>query len=83
MTGQIKDKNSLKIKCKLARQCLFFNKYKTKKSIAWLGVFSSNCCSDNHKHCEINLRFQANGKFPHADMMPMGIQVSAGFMSLP
>lgn len=83
MTGQVKNKDSLKIKCQLAKECSFFQKYKSKKSITWLGIFSSNCCSDYHTHCEINLRYQKNGKFPSADTMPTGTQVSAGFMNLP
>lgn len=83
MTGQIKNKDSLKIKCRLARECPFFNKYKTKKSIAWLGIFSSNCCSEYHAQCEINLKHEKAGKFPHPDIMPTGKMVSPGFMGLP
>ncbi len=83
MTGQIRSKDSLKLKCQLARQCPFFNKYKSRKSIAWLGVFSSNCCSSHHTNCEIYIKYNKNGRFLHEDTMPTGAQVSAGFLALP
>ena len=83
MTGQIKNKDALKLKCQLARQCPFFAKYRTRKSIAWLGILSSYCCSDSFSDCKHYILYQKNGRFAASDVMPSGGQVSAAFQSLP
>lgn len=83
MTGQIKNKDALKLKCKLARQCPFFARYRSKKSIAWLGILSSYCCSESFRDCRHYLTYQKNDRFASPDTMPSGGQVSAAFQSLP
>ena len=82
MTGKLKNNTKLNLKCQLAKQCSFFQKYKIKKSIVWLGIFSTFCCSDNSTQCENKLSHQKNGTFLHPDTMPTGIQVSSAFQSL-
>ena len=83
MTGKVLSKSALKLKCDIAADCSFFQKYKSKKSIVWLGMFSSYCCSEATAHCGIYQSRQKHGKFPHPDIMPTGKQVSPAFMSLP
>lgn len=68
--------------CEFLGQCGFYQRFATKNSPAWRGLFDSYCCGGLVHHCERNKLYRSETVKFSDDMMPNGKNVPAPFKML-
>ncbi|RMF43044.1 MAG: hypothetical protein D6751_11090 [Deltaproteobacteria bacterium] len=69
-------------RCQFIDQCGFYQRFATKNSAAWRGLFDSYCCGGLVEYCERYRLYSAESIRFSDDMMPNGKNVPSAFKML-